>query len=683
VKAIDDLLRERFVVAIGTAFGVENVVDPLIKTADPRHADYQSNVAMPLAKRVGGSPREVAAKIVEALKIDDMCETPAIAGPGFINLRLKKAFLGASLKAAFAEAARAGVERVAGDDVETIVLDYSGPNVAKQMHVGHLRSTILGDTVARVLEFLGHTVVRQNHIGDFGTQFGMLIHHLRDKGLTQAPLAIEDLDRYYKEATDRFKADPAFAEIARKTVVELQSGMAEAVALWNKMREVTRAHYTEIYELLGVTLENRHERGESFYGTRLPLIVDRVKSTLEFGGAGGQVSAHSGTAADTADDPEGHEPPAEDMAASQDAQHRVEEAGAPAVVSKPFAAYSGGAFCVFLPGWLTKDKSPLPMMLQKSDGGYPYSATDLAALYFRVQEHKVTPEDQKPLASDWHADRVVYFTDARQSDHFAMLFDAFRAAQWDHNPHRPQLPVLPGVDTPDGAPSAAGGAAAGPARVSLEHAPFGSITGPDGKPFKTRSGDTVKLKDLLLEAIERAGAVQAQRAAELTPEKRAVVNHAVGIGAVKYADLRQDRITNYVFDWDRMLSLEGNTGPYLQMQYTRVKGIYRKGGVTPAEVLAANPVLVIEHADEAALAKKLLQFPAVIEMVARDLKPHHLCNYLYELCGAFARFFESCPVLKAPTPELKMSRLLLCHYVAAVLQLGLRDLLGIEVMEEM
>jgi arginyl-tRNA synthetase len=299
----------------------------------------------------------------------------------------------------------------------------------------------------------------------------------------------------------------------------------------------------------------------------------------------------------------------------------------------------------------------------------------LAALYFRVQEHKETAADQMPLGADWHADRVIYFTDARQSDHFAMLFDAFRAAQWDHNPQR-----VGRVEQPDPTEEPT---EIGPPRVALEHAPFGSITGPDGKPFKTRSGDTVKLKDLLLEAIERAGAVRAERAAELTPEKRAAVNHAVGIGAVKYADLRQDRITNYVFDWDRMLSLEGNTGPYLQMQHTRVKGIYRKGNITPAEVVAANPALFIGHADEAALAKKLLQFPGVIEAVARDLKPHHLCNYLYELCGTFARFFESCHVLNAPNEELKMSRLLLCHYVAMVLRIGLSDLLGIEVLEEM
>ena len=689
MKPIDELLRERFSTAIGLAFGAQNIVDPLIKTADPKNADYQSNVAMPLAKRLGMKPQEVAKQITASLNIADVCEPPTIAGPGFINLRLKKEFLATALQEAFADPARAGVNTIPAADAHTVVIDYSGPNVAKQMHVGHLRSTILGDTIARTLEFLGHTVVRQNHIGDFGTQFGMLIHYLRIHNLADKPFTIEDLDRYYKEATAAFRADKSFAEIARKTVVELQSGGKEAVALWNRMRTVTHHHYTEIYAMLGVTLKDEHERGESFYGPRLPLIVERVKNTLERGGEGGLVSSHAGTSADTANTPIGHEVPVvdDDLPETQDAHHRVEEGvrggggSEPVIIHKPFAAYSGGAFCIFLPGYFTKDKAPLPVMLQKSDGGYPYSATDLAALYFRVQEHKTSPEEQKPLAADWHADRVIYFTDARQSDHFAMLFDAFRAAQWDHNPHRAPPPAAPAVDTPDGIASAVAPRSA--FNTQLEHAPFGSITGADGKPFKTRSGDTARLKDLLEEAVDRASKVVATRAAELSPEKRAAVDRAVGIGAVKYADLKQDRITNYVFDWDRMLSFEGNTGPYLQMQYTRIQSIYRKGNITRAQVAAASPALIIDHPDEAALAKKLLQFSAVIDAVARDLKPHHLTTYLYELCGSFARFFESCPVLKAPTEALKMSRLLLCHHLATVLQIGLQDLLGMEVLDEM
>jgi len=275
-----------------------------------------------------------------------------------------------------------------------------------------------------------------------------------------------------------------------------------------------------------------------------------------------------------------------------------------------------------------------------------------------VQEHKETAAERKPLDCDWHADRVVYLTDARQSQHFAMVFDAFRAAGWDRNPHTGR-------------------------EVKLEHASFGSILGEDGTPFKTRSGDTVKLRELLEEAIERAGKVDAERGAELSAEKRAVVDRAVGIGAVKYADLRQDRNTDYVFAWDRMLSFQGNTGPYLQMQYTRIRSIYRKGGVTPEGVRAAGVVVELGHEDELALAKKLLQFGVIVESVARDLKPHYLCNYLYELCETFSRFFTNCPVLKADSESLKLSRLRLCDMVATVLRIGLRDLLGIEVLEEM
>jgi arginyl-tRNA synthetase len=659
MRAIEDILRERVGTALGVAFGAEFMGDPMIRAGDPKFADYQSNVAMALARRVGMKPREAAQKIVAALKIEDVCDTPAIAGPGFINLRLKRDFLVAALSEAFAEGpSRAGVELT--QHPLTVVVDYSAPNVAKQMHVGHLRSTVLGDVLARVLEFLGHLVVRQNHIGDFGTQFGMLIHYLRSHGIERQAFTIDDLDRYYKQATAQFRADPEFAAVARKTVVELQSGRKDAVEIWNAMRVATHAHYTEIYRILGVGLTDDHERGESFYGERLPKIVEHVKGTLEFGGEAGPVSAHSGTAADTRDEPLGHEDGAAsgDLPGTQDAGHRVEEASEAQVVTKAFAAYSDGAFCIFLPGYLTKEKRPLPLMLQKRDGGYPYSATDLAALYFRVREEKMTPAEQKPLHRDWRADRLVYLTDARQSQHFAMVFDAFRAAQWDRNPLTGRA-------------------------VEMEHAAFGSVLGKDNKPFKTRSGDSVHLRELLMEAVERAGAVKAERGAEMSPEKRAAVNHAVGIGAVKYADLRQDLATDYIFDWDRMLSLQGNTGPYLQMQYTRICSIYRRGGLTREAVRAARPQLTLEHEDEAALAKKLLQFGGVVESVARDLKPHYLCTYLYELCETFSRFFTNCPVLKAEGEPLKMSRLLLCDRVATVLHIGLVDLLGIQVMEEM
>jgi len=678
VKPIDELLAERFKVAIGLAFGAENIVDPLIKTADPRHADFQSNVAMSLAKRVSGKPRDVAEKIIQNVKLDDLCEAPTIAGPGFINLRLKKEFLAASLLSAIYDG-RAGVERTAA--AQTIAIDYSGPNVAKQMHVGHLRSTIIGDTLARAMEFLGHTVIRQNHIGDFGTQFGMLIHYLREQKLTDKPLTIADLDRLYKEATSRFKADPAFAEIARKTVVELQTGQASATEVWKPMRTATREHYTEIYAALGVTLTDAHERAESFFGPRLPKLIERVKQTLEPAGDNAAVIAHAGTADDADEDVTGNEGAgkAEEKRAAEAVEQEIPK------VEKAFATYSQGAFCVFLPGWVNRDERPMPLMLQKRDGGYPYSATDLAALYFRVQENKTTPEEQKPLNRDWHADRVIYLTDARQSQHFAMLFDAFKAAQWDVLPaplHEKATLADSGQDTLDSRIHA-GLAPQKPRVASLEHAPFGSILGEDGKPFKTRSGDTVKLKELLEEAVVEAGKVKAERAAALSPEQRARVAKAVGIGAVKYADLKQDRTTDYIFTWDRLLSLEGNTGPYLQMAYTRVRSIYRKAGISADEVRAKRPALLLEHADEIALAKKLLAFGGVVESVARDLKPHYLCTYLYELAGAFSRFFESCPVLRAESEALKMSRLLLCDAVATTMRIGLTDLLGIETLEEM
>lgn len=662
VKPIEELLKERFALAIGLAFGAENVIDPPIKPADPKFADYQCNVAMALAKRVGKKPHEVASDILKHLKIDDLAEPPTVAGPGFINLKLRPDWISRTLIAAFSgpQAARAGVEKA--QDAQTIVVDYSGPNVAKQMHVGHLRSTIIGDTIARVLAFLGHQVVRQNHIGDFGTQFGMLIHYLRSHGLADIPLAIQDLDRYYKEATANFKTDPAFRETARQTVVELQSGGAAAVALWNRMRVETHRHYTEIYRLLGVTLTDADERGESFYRSRLAPLVQRVQDTLPVGGESFTgLAPELGKAASALVDqslPETEEEEAEAALASPNGKERIEEAKATWAVQKPFATLSGGAVCVFLPKWVGRDKNPVPLMLQKRDGGFPYSATDMAALYFRVQENKTAPADQKPLAHDWHAHRVIYFTDVRQSQHFAMVFDAFRACQWDLHP-------------------------ATKAKLSLEHAPFGTMLGEDKRPFKTREGTAAALKLLLEEAVERAGKVDAARGAELSPEQRKKVDVAVGIGAVKYFDLKQDRATDYVFSFDRMLSLEGNTGPYLQMAYTRVRSIYRKGNLTPEQVWQSGAALILQHADELALAKKLLAFGGVVESVARDLKPHYLCTYLYELSGAFARFFENCPVLKAETDALRNSRLLLCDMVARVLRLGLQELLGIEVLDEM
>jgi len=636
--SVEALLRARFAAALSVVIPGPAPLDPMLKAADPRHADYQSNVAMAHAKRLGKNPRTLAADLVAALQLEDVCLSPEIAGPGFINLRLSPAFLAQQLSELLA--ARNMGTPAHDSSAPTVVIDYSGPNVAKQMHVGHLRSTIIGDTIARVLDYLGHNVIRQNHIGDFGTQFGMLIHHLRTLGATTAPLSIELLDQYYKEATTRFKTDPDFRAIARQTVVELQSGAPDAVALWNRMRVETHRHYTEVYATLGVTLTDDHERGESFYRERLPQIVERVKATLPFRG---EVALTAAPADDDTDDaPIAAAPP------------EPTDVPAPEPITEAFAAISNGAFCVFLPGYLDRAKKPLPMMLQKGDGGYPYSATDLAGCYFRVCEFKTTPADQKPLARDWHADRVIILTDARQSQHFAMVFDTFRAAGWAVNPV---------TQTP----------------VSMEHAPFGSILGEDGKPFKTRSGDTVKLKDLLDEAIARAAAVVAVKNPTLPPDQQATIARAVGIGAVKFADLKQDRTTDYIFAWDRMLAFEGNTGPYLLYTYARICSILRKADLPASTAPAA---LTLDQPAELALARKLLAFPDIVHSVARDLKPHYLCTYLFELASAYSTFYEQCPVLKADAPA-RTTRLHLCAATQHILATGLSDLLGISVVPEM
>lgn len=662
MKPIEDLLRDRFLLAIVGAFGPEANTDPLIKTGDPKFADYQSNVAMTLAKKVNQKPREVAEQILRHLDLAEVCEPPTIAGPGFINLRLRPDWLAKTLAASFSgpATARAGVDPVAAP--QTIVIDYSGPNIAKQMHVGHLRSTVIGDTFARVLGFLGHRVIRQNHLGDFGTQFGLLISYLRLKGLANSPLTLADLGVYYKEATALARADPAFTQVARAAVVELQSNQPAAVALWNRMKAEGRKHYQMIYDLLAISLRDADARGESFYGARLPGLVERVKSTFEFGGTGTSASARSGTPASTwqvsTDDlSELDAAEVRGAANNTDAVEQLKDAGEPITVTKPYAAVSNGALCIFLPGYVTREKHPLPLMIQKTNGGFGYAATDLAAVYFRVQEDKTTPAEQAPLPGvNWHADRVIITTDSRQIQHLAMVFDAARAVRWDTNP-------LTGKT------------------ATLEHAPFGSILGEDNKPFKARSGESVALLDVLQEAIERAHTVLAAKNPDLPAEQQKQIARAVGIGAVKYADLRQDRILDYVFAWDRMLALEGNTGPYLQYAYTRVAGIFRKTQIGRSRV--AQATLKLETPQELALAKKLAQFAFVVESVARDLKPHYLCNYLFDLAGLFSSFYENCPVLKAPDEATKLSRLRLCDMVACTLHVGLGDLLGITVLEEM
>jgi arginyl-tRNA synthetase len=638
-------LDTAFRAAITAAFGIET--DPLIvPSQNEKFGDYQSNAAMGLAKKVGGNtgnklnPRQVAEMVKAKLDLGAMA-TPdgvSIAGPGFINIKLDPAWLASFAKTQLSDD-RLGVSLAT--ERQTVVVDYSGPNVAKQMHVGHLRSTIIGDAVARALELLGHRVVRQNHIGDFGTQFGMLIHHLRSLGLADQSLTIEDLDRYYKEATVRFRADPAFADVARKTVVELQSGGEQAVEIWNRMRIATRQQYTEVYKLLNVSLTEADERGESYYRDRLQPTVDRLKAALPmtddcFTGPGPAVAMVVTDDEDETDLPTTPTTPA--------AEKETQE-GPTWTVVKPFTTVSGGATCVFLPNWTGRDGNPLPMIVQKRDGGFPYSATDVAALYFRVCEAKSTPADQQPVGHDWRATRVIYFTDARQAQHFAMVFDTFRATGWGQG-------------------------------VTLNHAPFGSMLGEDGRPFKTRSGDAAKLKDLVDEAVERAMAI-AERVPSLSDEQKKQVAQAVGIGAIKYADLSKDRGSDYVFSWDKMLAMDGNTAPYLQYAYARIRSIFRKADVTEADPAA----IALNSPFEIGLVKQLARFGDTVDAVARELKPHLLCTYLYDLASRFSSFYENCPVLQSDGPT-RASRLALCDLTARVMARGL-DLLGIEHPEQM
>lgn len=642
--SIESLLRERFSRAIGLAFGSEFSGEPMVKAGDPKFADYQCNAAMALSRQLGRPPREVATEILRHVQLADVCEPAQIAGPGFINVRISTTWLARRLAELFTDSAskaRGGVARAAQS--ATVVVDYAGPNIAKEMHVGHLRSSILGDAIARTLAFVGHRVVRQNHVGDFGTQFGMLIRHAKDLKLDTGEMPqISDLDSYYKQAAQRDKSDPQFAVEARQAVVALQSGDSEALRLWHWIRDESRRHCREIFEFLGITLSEADERGESFYADRLPLVVQRLSEALPMGGDG----PYTGTS-------DIFHPQRQLDANGLNVDGTV-EASEPQIVTKAFVAESQGALCVFLPGFVDKDKKPLPLIIRKGDGAYLYATTDLAALYFRIIEEKTTPDQTAPLDQNWHADRIIYTTDARQAQHFSMVFDTIRAAHWDINPVT-KLPVV------------------------LQHAPFGSILGEDGKPFKTRSGESVKLRELLYEAVQRADAVVGKKNPELPVAARQLVARAVGIGAVKYADLRQDRITDYQFVWDRLLALDGNTGPYLQYTFARIRSIFRKAG----EVPATAATIMLETPQERDLARRILQFSDVVLAVLQDLKPHYLCTYLYDLCGSFSAFYENCPVLKAASPELRQSRLALCDLTAAVLKVGLSDLLGMELLEEM
>jgi arginyl-tRNA synthetase len=591
MKTITGELETRFQQALERAFGAEYVkTDPMIRGAqDARFGDYQSNLAMGLAKKIGDKPRSVAEKIIANLSIDDICEKPEIAGPGFINLRLKAEWLADRICTVSSDE-NLGID-TAGEPMK-IVVDYSGPNIAKQMHVGHLRSTIIGDTIARILEFAGHQVIRQNHVGDWGTQFGMLIAYLFETFGTQAVktgnLHIADIEAFYKQANEKFRSDEAFAQRARQQVVELQAGDENALHAWKVFRNESLKHCQEIYDQLGVKLNVENVRGESAYNEFLPGVVDELLN-----------------------------------------KHKI-------------AVEDQGAVCIFLDGFKAKDDSPLPIIIRKSDGGYLYATTDLAALRYRVQTLGVG--------------RIVYVTDARQVLHFQQIFATAQKVGWDVNPQTQQ-------------------------HTKLDHVTFGSVLGEDGKPLKTRSGENVKLKDLLEEAIVRAKAVVEQKNSELPEDQKNDIAKKVGVGAVKYADLSQNRTSDYIFSYDKMLAMEGNTAPYLMYAYARIKSIQRKGLASGKEIPADAKIILKEPA-EIALAKKLMQFSEEIEDVVKNLRPNVITSYLFDLSQTFSGFYENCPVLKAEDATTLSSRLMLCELTAKTLKQGL-TLLGISTVEQM
>ena len=542
--------------------------------------DYQANGAMGAAKATKSNPRELAAKIVENLDLDDVAEKLEIAGPGFINIHLKPEWLAGELDTALADS-RLGM--ASHSEPQTVVVDYSAPNLAKEMHVGHLRSTIIGDALVRLLEFQGHTVIRQNHVGDWGTQFGMLIAELEDHlgDGEEATMALKDLEAFYQKSKQHFDEDPAFADRARDYVVKLQGGDARMNQLWAQFRDISLQHSEELYKVLNVTLGRDDVMGESAYNADLPLLLEELKQ-------------------------------------------------------QKLAVEDQGAQVVFLQELADKEGNPSVVIIQKQGGGFLYATTDMAAMRHRV--------------GTLNADRILYFIDARQSLHMQQVFTLARKAGFAN-------------DT-----------------VSLEHHAFGTMMGADGKPFKTRSGGTVKLADLLVEAVERAEQVVREKNPELSAEDAAEIARKVGIGAVKYADLSKTRTNDYIFNWDTMLSFEGNTAPYLQYAYARIQSIFRKAGVSAEQLDGA---IQLREPAEVALGLKLLQLSEAIDQVAREAYPHVLGNYLYDLASLYMRFYEACPILKdGVDADVRASRLRLCQSVARSLQMGL-DLLGIEVMERM
>ena len=566
--------------AAQTAIGApEGTPAPLSRSTRVGFGHYQFNGAMALSKVLKQNPRDIAQKIVDAVELENEVEKLEIAGPGFINIHLKPQWLATQLQAANADS-RLGIE---AEQQQTVVVDYSAPNLAKEMHVGHLRSTIIGDSVAKTLEFLGHKVIRQNHMGDWGTQFGMLLAHLNDKLAANevAETALSDLEDFYRAAKIRFDNEEGFAERARDYVVKLQGGDAECMQLWQNFIDVSIAHSEEVYQKLNVSLKRSDVMGESAYNDDLAATVAELKAS-------------------------------------------------------GIVVESQGAQVAFLQEMADKEGNPAAYIVQKSGGGYLYATTDQAAIRYRN--------------GVLGADRTLIFTDVRQALHFKQTEIVARKAGFIN------------------------------AQQSYQHCPFGMMLGSDGKPFKTRTGGTVKLVDLLDEAIERAEVLINKRESDLSTQERKIIADKVGIGAVKYADLSKNRTTDYIFNWDTMLSFEGNTAPYLQYAYARVQSIFRKAHADDVNLQAD---IQLEEAEEQLLAVKLMQYVEAIKQVSNEATPHVLCTYIYELASLFMTFYEACPILKEGIDEqTKNSRLMLAQLTAKTLQSGL-DLLGIETMQKM
>ncbi|MHC2146150.1 arginine--tRNA ligase [Pseudomonas sp. 210_17 TE3656] len=542
---------------------------------DKTHGDFASNIAMMLAKPAGMKPRDLAEKIIAALPADEQVSKVEIAGPGFLNFFQNTQALAARLDAALADA-KLGVSK-AGPQ-QKVVVDLSAPNLAKEMHVGHLRSTIIGDAVSRVLEFLGDTVIRQNHVGDWGTQFGMLMAYLQENPITSDELS--DLENFYRAAKKRFDESQEFADRARGLVVKLQAGDEECLKLWTRFKDISLSHCQKTYDLLNVKLTMADVMGESAYNDDLANVISDLKA-------------------------------------------------------KGLLVESKGAQCVFLEEFKTAEGEPLPVIVQKADGGYLYATTDLAAIRYR--------------SNVLNADRALYFVDQRQALHFNQVFEVARLAGFVGHP------------------------------MQMEHMGFGTMNGADGRPFKTRDGGTVKLIDLLTEAKERAYALVKEKNPELPEDELRAIGQVVGIDAVKYADLSKHRTSDYSFNFELMLNFEGNTAPYLLYAYTRVAGVFRKLGKSFDEV---DGQIVLQAAQEQDLAARLAQFGEILNNVAEKGTPHVLCAYLYDVAGLFSSFYENCPILGAETPEQQQSRLRLAALTGRTLKQGL-ELLGLETLERM